>query len=133
MKTFYAVTVGRYSSYHIIAITDNKERADDIAKIYYDDTWDDEPRVEEFVDSGVIDDVLWNVTAKADGSYYVYNEEFDKKDVNVIKEVLPSIFNNFGKIGEKYSVCVFAKFEDQAIKIAQDLWAEYKAKKEGIV
>lgn len=30
MKTFYAVTDGDYSDYHIIAITDNKERAENI-------------------------------------------------------------------------------------------------------
>lgn len=133
MKKFYAVTAGHYSDYHIIAITDNKERADNIAKIYRDDGWNAEPQVQEFVDSGVIEDVLWRVSARADGSYYVYCEELDKKNVNVIEEVLPSISNNFGKTGEKYSVCVFAKDKDHAIKIAQDLWAEYKAKKEGIV
>lgn len=133
MKKFYAVTAGHYSDYHIIAITDNKERTDNIAKIYCDDGWNAEPQVQEFVDSGVIEDVLWRVSARADGSYYVYDEELDKKNVNVIEEVLPSISNNFGKTGEKYSVCVFAKDKDHAIKIAQDLWAEYKAKKEGIV
>ena len=34
MKTFYAVTDGDYSDYHIIAITDNKERAENIKKLY---------------------------------------------------------------------------------------------------
>ena len=53
MKIFYAVTDGDYSDYHIIAITDNKERADNIAKIYRDDGWNAEPKIEEFVDSGV--------------------------------------------------------------------------------
>lgn len=133
MKKFYAVTAGEYSDYHIIAITDNKERADNIAKIYRDDCWNYGTQVEEFVDSGVIEDVIWEVSARADGSYRVYDTGFDKENVNVIKEILPSISNNFGKIGEKYSVCVFAKSKDHAIKIAQDLWAEYKAEKEGIV
>lgn len=32
-----------------------------------------------------------------------------------------------------YRVFVMAKSKDQAIKIAQDLWTEYKAKKEGVV
>lgn len=133
MKTFYAVTSGCYSEYHIIAITDSKECADNIAKIYGDDYWNDDTRVEKFVDSGVIEDAVWKVSVRADGSYRVYDTVFDKENVNVIKEILPSISNNFGKIGEKYSVCVFAKSKDHAIKIAQDLWAEYKAEKEGIV
>lgn len=33
----------------------------------------------------------------------------------------------------KYRVLVMAKDKSYAIKIAQDLWAEHKAKKEGIV
>ena len=85
MKKFYAVTAGCYSDYHIIAITDNKERADNIAKIYRDDGWNAEPQVEEFVDSGVIEDAIWDVSARADGSYRVYDTGFDKKNVNVIK------------------------------------------------
>lgn len=133
MKTFYAVTDGDYSDYHIIAITDNKERAENIKKIYHGDGWNAEPKIEEFVDSEVIEDAIWEVSARVDGSYRVYDTEFDKKNVNVIEEVFPSISNNFGKAGEKYSVCVFAKDKPHAIKIAQDLWAEYKAKKEGIV
>ena len=79
MKKFYAVTAGHYSDYHIIAITDNKERADNIAKIYRDDGWNTEPQVEEFVDGEVIEDAIWEVSAGADGSYRVYDTEFDKK------------------------------------------------------
>lgn len=46
MKTFYAVTDGDYSDYHIIAITDNKERAENIKKLYSGEY--SEPMIEEF-------------------------------------------------------------------------------------
>lgn len=48
MKTFYAVTDGDYSDYHIIAITDNKERAENIKKLYSSKY--SEPMIEEFFD-----------------------------------------------------------------------------------
>lgn len=47
MKTFYAVTDGDYSDYHIIAITDNKERAENIKKLYSGNY--SEPMIEEFL------------------------------------------------------------------------------------
>ena len=46
MKTFYAVTDGDYSDCHIIAITDNKERAENIKKLYSGGY--SEPIIEEF-------------------------------------------------------------------------------------
>lgn len=57
-------------------------------------------------------------------------QDFDMKkyfDINIVKENV--IRNDWWK----YSVLVMAKDENHAIKIAQDLWAEYKAKKEGVV
>lgn len=47
MKTFYAITDGDYSDYHIIAITDNKERAENIKKLYRSKY--SEPMIEEFL------------------------------------------------------------------------------------
>jgi len=47
MKTFYAITDGDYSDYHIIAITDDKERAENIKKLYTTN-WS-EPMIEEFL------------------------------------------------------------------------------------
>lgn len=131
MKTFYAVTAGSYSDYHIIAITDSKERADNIAKIYSGNGWNADARVEEFFDSESKNEAFYNVRYKTNGSYNVKLQEFDKNykfdNINIIEE------NANHNDWWKYGVFVMAKDENHAIKIAQDLWAEYKAKKEGIV
>jgi hypothetical protein len=127
MKTFYAVTDGDYSDYHIIAITDDKERAENIKKLY--STGNSEPMIEEFLDGEPKDEFLYYVTCRANGCYDAFPQDFDMEslfDTNIVKE---NISNGWWK----YSVLVMAKDENHAIKIAQDLWAEYKARKEGVV
>ena len=53
-KTFYALTAGCYSDYRIIDITDNKDRAEKLQRLY---NWGrenyewDKMRIEEFQDS----------------------------------------------------------------------------------
>ena len=129
MKTYYAVTDGDYSDYHIIAITDNKERAENIKKLYSGEY--SEPMIEEFFDSESKDEAFYDVWYEANGSYSVRLQEFDKNykffNINIIEE------NAIRDDWWRYRVLVMAKGKNHAIKIAQDLWAEYKAKKEGIV
>ena len=128
MKTFYAVTAGDYSDYHIIAITDNEERAENIKKLYSGKY--SEPMIEEFFDGEAKNEALYDVLYCADGSYDVTLQNFDNgyySDINIIRESVPH--NHWWE----YQVLVMAKDEHHAIKIAQDLWAEYKAKKEGVV
>ena len=128
MKTYYAITDGDYSDYHIIAITDNKERAENIKKLYSGKY--SEPMIEEFFDEEAKSEALYDVLYNTDGSYNVTLQTFDKKyssDINIIRESVPC--NRWWK----YQVLVIAKDANHAIKIAQDLWAEYRAKKEGIV
>lgn len=130
MKTFYAITDGDYSDYRIIAITDNKERAENIKKLYSSDY--SEPMIEEFFDGEPEDGILYDVWYRTDGSYYVSSQDFDMKkhfDINIVKENNLHLYNDWWK----YRVLVMAKSKDHAIKIAQDLWAEYRARKEGIV
>ena len=126
MKTFYAVTDGDYSDYHIVAITDNKERAENIKKLYT--TKYSEPMIEEYFDGEVSDEAVYFVRYKTDGNYDVYLDDFDMGNSNI-----NVIYESTGCDWFKYDVTVMAKDENHAIKIAQDLWAEYKAKKEGIV
>lgn len=128
MKIFYAVTDGDYSDYHIVAITDNKERAENIKKLYGDNY--SEPMIEEFFDGEAKNEALYDVVYKTNGSYKVFLQDFDMNklsDINIVNE------NTSHNDWWKYRVLVMAKDRTHAIKIAQDLWAEYKAKKEGIV
>ena len=48
MKTYYVVTKGCYSDYHIVGVTDDKDRAEHLKQFF---TTDDEPaEVEEYID-----------------------------------------------------------------------------------
>lgn len=124
MKTFYVVAIGNYySDYRVIAITDNKERAENIKNLYSDAHR--EPYIEEFTDSGTKDDLCWTVTKDRNGTYFACQTVF-WNDIN-------NIIVQSDECPNEFFVSVFAKSKDYAIKIAQDLWAEYKAKKEGIV
>lgn len=86
--------------------------------------------MKSFFDGESKDEALYDVWYRTDGSYHVSLQDFDMKkhfDINIIYENI--LHNDWWK----YRVSVMAKDEHYAIKIAQDLWAEYKAKKEGIV
>ena len=86
--------------------------------------------IEEFFDSESKDEAFYSVRYDTDGSYDVILREFDGDNsfnINIIKE------NTSHDGWWKYKVFVMAKDEHHAIKIAKDLWAEYKAKKEGVV
>lgn len=125
MKKYYAITTGSYSSYHIIAITDSEERANNLKKIYGNDTY-----IEEYFEGGAVDEGYFYVCAHTDGTFSVCAQTLcdEEKQINKIFE------NTEASCGWiRYSVNVFARDANHAIKVAQDLWAEYKAKKEGIV
>ena len=86
--------------------------------------------IEEFFDSESKDEGLYYIIYRADGSYDTFLQDFDVRklsDINIVKE---NILRDDWWV---YSVLVMAKDENHAIKIAQDLWAEHKAKKEDIV
>lgn len=100
MKTFYAVTDGDYSDYHIIAITDNKERAENIKKLYSGKY--SEPMIEEFFDGESKDEALYDVWYKTDGSYELFLQGFDMNElsnINIVKE--NTLHNDWWKYREK--------------------------------
>lgn len=131
MKTYYAVTRGCYSDYHIITITDNKENAERIAAAYGAD-------VEEYEDN-IIDPIgVWwaqrdeyengEIEWRASGKDPDCFSEDDTKRPPVIGK---SSFG--GVVSEYWAAYVFAKDENHAIKAGQDKYAQWKAEQEGIV
>jgi hypothetical protein len=117
---------GDYSDKHIVAVTSDEQKAQKIKKCY-SDSWDD-ARIEEWEESNVsfIDyyHIDYNTT---DNTYEIEKKSPDRfygEEANYIYEY----YHNDG-----FSVNVQAESEDVALKIARDLWAEYKAKKEGLV
>lgn len=131
MKKFYAVTAGDYSDYHIVAITDEKEKAERIKYLYercsgcYNGCYE-EANIEEYCDTMQDGLARYSVCIYSSGSLWV-KINFDtlmesQRDINMVKK------NSCGS----YFVDVKAKDKDHAIKIASDLIAQYKAQENGI-
>ena len=116
---------GDYSDRHIVAVTCNQEKANKIRECY-SDKWNN-ARIEEWQE----DDICFNnyYTIEYDAMDDVYLVE--KESPEFIEYNLNSICEYHNRDG--FSVNVQAENEDVALKIARDLYAEYKAKNEGIV
>ena len=124
----YVITSGDYSDYHICAVTLEKEKAEELRKIYTD-RWN-EGQIEIFD----TDD------------YYVengrfYRVTFETHSYIKVEEILPVELKDRNKVWKLknpktyqtiYSVRVKAKDEEHAKKIASDLVAQYKAQEQGI-
>lgn len=119
-KIFYAVTKGDYSDYHIVAITDDEEKAQKLAKVFSDD-WD-EAKVEKYPDCAVVDMPIFSVMVGSVATCVVQITPYTINNINVVNEYRD----------KQYSVYVQAKDEEHAQKIAYDLIAEYKARKAGV-
>ncbi len=113
----YAITKGRYSDYHICALTADKEKAKRLKKIY-SDTYD-EACIEVFEDGdGSELRLLWRCDENGNNPLLI--EYPEKEEVAVDK---------YGRI---YAVYLYAKDKAHAEKKAHDMIAEYKAKRANI-
>ena len=123
MKTYYAVTSASGKFCDIVAITDNKERAENIKKLY-DNACTGVYHIEEFYEGGEIDEMLFLVCAFLDGHIYVHPQAFclSKKWIDKINESHDNAV--------KYTTDVFARDKEHAIQKAKDLWEKYKSNKE---
>ena len=122
---YYVIMKGSYSDRHIVAVTCDQEKANKI-KECYSDLWN-EADIEEWQES----DICFN-------NYYTINYDAIDNTYSVEKQSPEFIEYNMNSICEYYnrdgfSVNIQAENEDVALKIARDLYAEYKAKNEGIV
>lgn len=137
MSKLYAVTVGYYSDYHIVALCSNKNKAEKIAACCNDgdsSSWGS-ANVHEFEDGMRIDldrsvfEV--NVSTKL-ASYGIY-ELFGEDKINALTGRKYKINEVRVRGDGSCNVYVIADDADKALKIARDLVAEYKAEKEGII
>lgn len=119
-KMFYAITAGEYSDYHIIAITDDKVRAEELNRVIPDSG------IEEFPDTPAIQSGywIWEVCRNAsNNSITVKHTDSGFK------------FNDLNKVCDNglYTwTSVQAMNEPHALKIAYDLFAQHDAEKAGI-
>jgi hypothetical protein len=114
----YAVTKGSYSDYRIITLTRSKRRAEKIASLC-SDRYDDAV-VEEYEEASVELKPIWRVmfykhgAPRADALSYEDQLTFDEP-LNTVKECSYC----------RFEVYVEAKGEEHALKIAEDLVAQY--------
>lgn len=121
-KMFYAITAGEYSDYHIIAITDDKSRAEELNRAIPDSD------IEEFSDAPAIQ-----------SGYWIWGIRRDNRRKSIFIEHIDSSFglNDLNKVCEDRDndytwTSVQAMNEPHALKIAYDLFAQHDAEKAGI-
>ena len=120
----YVIQKGEYSGRHIIGVTDSKEKADQIC-----DAISGKEKYQSSVGYDVFDtdqftDCLYKyeVNDWGDGDWNVSYDEWDTW----------TRFKENTVMNEDWFI-VYAHNPDEAIKIAQDMQAKYKAEKAGVV
>lgn len=124
----YVITKGEYSDYGIVAVTLEKEKAEEL-KILYSDSWG-----EAMIETYDTDDYYVE-----NGRFYIV--EIGKKSAINVQEVGVISMDDRNEVKlitdwrtkkEKYVVYVKANDEEHAKKIGADLVAKYKAQEQGI-
>ena len=115
----YAVTKGSYSDYRIIALTRSKRRAEKIASLC-SDRYDDAV-VEEYEESSVELKPIWRVWFYKHGAPRANALSYEDK------LIFNAPLNTVKERGDfcRFEVYVEAKGEEHALKIAEDLVAQY--------
>ena len=126
-KKIYVITKGAYSDYHICAVASTKEIAEKLQKIYSDEYYWADAMIEEYDLNEAMDDVrvFYDVTFENNRVSACFNEYGEKESIDFYK--------GNGWKSDRLIVCVRARDEDHAVKIAQDRRAEYLAKEQGII
>lgn len=117
----YVITQGSYSDYHIIGVTEDRIKAENIQKIFNKAYCGAEIEEYDTEDINIIQPgyKYYCVTSEGDVEEETYYIDLDKRVYEPPRWSL--------------STYVFAKDEEHARKIAQDRFAEYRAEKEGLV
>lgn len=125
MKTYYAVTEGKYSNYRIITITEDKEKAERIAAAYDGD-------VEEYEDCIINPIGVWKVYHyEKNRDWLVIRSHRDVEDIKD-KEWEPNYFDSAPYDKEMvWTIYVTAENRELAQKIAYDKYAQWKTEREG--
>lgn len=130
MKTYYAITSGCYSDYHVIAITDDRKKAEHFCEIY-NKTNRESADIEEFEEMVVRNRIRFIVVIHTDGREpYIRIDEYSeyKEYENPVREIP----YKYGEAKTFFEVFLSAKDKEHALKTAYDMIAQYKARKEGI-
>ena len=128
----YVITEGCYSDYHIVGVATDREMAEKIRQRNNEDSiYDDATRIEEY-DTEVWEEMIrddryiFKVWETPFGELVAYRENWDIEEKYSIRNKVDC--NN----NDKLSVYVLAKSVQHARKIGSDMFAKYKAEKEGL-
>ena len=115
----YVITKGAYSDYHIVGVSLDKKRAEEIAKAVSEEPIDlYQAYVEEYDTDAFAVNLRYSVWYDKSGHWSAQLNDYAEYQTN-------HAYND-------RSFVVYAKDKSHAIKIAQDMRAEYLAKQEGI-
>lgn len=134
MDKLYAVTAGAYSDYHIVALCSDRNKADEICEVYnrsYTFGGWGMASVEEYEDGSRVDLNRPVYEVSIHGDLYEAKELIGEDKVEAVCEAWHP-FNQIYTNGVFIFLDIYADSKEQAIKIAQDKFAEYKARKEGL-
>lgn len=115
----YIVTDGEYSGYHIKAVFTDEKKAKQYAAIHKCDTIEEyeanSPQIEGETDVFIVHKIRFNSRG-----FYVYDHYYSTEKISRVDILFgtPTII-----------VSLTEQDDSKAEKIAQDMWAEYKAKK----
>ena len=116
----YIVTDGEYSDYHIEAVFTDEKKAKQYAAIHHCNSIEeyeaDTPQIEGETDVFIV----YQIAINSRIGFYVYDYYYSTKKFNKVEV-------HWGK--PTIYVSLTDQDESKAKKIAQDMWAEYKANK----
>lgn len=117
----YVITAGEYSNYHICAVATDPVSAENL-RLLYSDGWNGEAYIEEFEtrERFIRPKTCWHITITKDCKLHRCYEE------NLQEDEIKADINRVSYLFGNYNVDVVAKDREHAIKIAQDLIAQYK-------
>ena len=118
----YVIEKGYYSDRHIIGVVESEEKAKEVIKAVRDNHDADSVKYTEY-DTDQFNDKRFR--------YIVYNEY----NVEWLAEYDAYVYDDVDETQKIYDGCyvVYADSAEQAIKIAQDMYYEEMAMKEGLV
>ena len=136
----YAVTSGDYSDYHIVAITDDKEKAEALAELInkQDEYYDGSACVEEY-DTKAVDIAVahpnrkyFKVVSSAIDKWIIRCFELSLDDYLQYKDHSCYFTQKSDHFYDYWNFYCFARSQDQAIKKATDWLAKKKAEEAGL-
>lgn len=135
-QKIYVITAGEYSDYHVCAVTTDRERAEQLRKRYFRESYDG-AEIEEFIDgdpeAGECKDLrpIWNAYLNAKKEWTIYTEKYINGDfTNRFELVDPKYIT--GLSSTIFRADVDAPDEEHALKIAQDKYAKLIAEEIGL-